>query len=146
MKLPDSWFTSVAEDHNSQTVIVCGRDNLTPFKTSGKFKERIEITWEYAESGMPNDDTAKLMEEAGEAVRLAVEKNKLAINTGIYTGGGKRVWVFYSRHIGAFGEELNSALAEFELLPISIYTEKDPDWNEYNDILETRVADDGEMF
>ena len=34
-----------------------------------------------------------------------------------------------STHI--FGRKINEALAPFDLLPITIYTENDPDWAEY---------------
>ena len=74
-----------------------------------------------------------------EALRKAMEKkDKLAILTGVYTGGGEKVWVFYTRTVRVFGERLNEALAPFELLPISIYTEMDPDWEEYKDMYEMK--------
>ena len=66
------------------------------------------------------------------------KKDKLAILTGVYTGGGEKVWVFYTRTVRVFGERLNEALAPFELLPISIYTEMDPDWEEYKDMYEMK--------
>ena len=52
---------------------------------SGKFKERVEITWKYeADSkGMPNATTGKLMEEVQTVLKQAMEKDKLAIFTGI---------------------------------------------------------------
>ena len=78
-------------------------------------------------------------EAVEEALRKAMEKKyKLAILTGVYTGGGEKVWVFYTRTVRVFGERLNEALAPFELLPISIYTEMDPDWEEYKDMYEMK--------
>ena len=79
------------------------------------------------------------MEAVEEALRKAMEKkDKLAILTGVYTGGGEKVWVFYTRTVRVFGERLNETLAPFELLPISIYTEMDPDWEEYKDMYEMK--------
>ena len=78
------------------------------------------------------------METVEEALRKAVEKDKLAILTGVYTGGGEKVWVFYTRTTRVFGERLNEALADFELLPITIYTELDPEWEEYQDLYEMK--------
>lgn len=46
--------------------------------------------------------------------------------------------MFYTRTVRVFGERLNEALAPFELLPISIYTEMDPDWEEYKDMYEMK--------
>lgn len=142
MRLTDEWFTALAEDEGGNTIIIGGRDNIEEFRTSGKFKNRIEVTWSYNGNKMPEDEEAKLMESVGDALRAGAEKNKLAILTGIYTGGGKRIWVFYSRHTGAFGEMLNDALAQFELLPITIYSEIDTDWDDYLGTLSLKVDDE----
>ena len=125
MKLSDVWFTALSENESGQMITVYGRDELNEFTESGKFKERVEITWKY--------------EAVEEALRKAMEKkDKLAILTGVYTGGGEKVWVFYTRTVRVFGERLNETLAPFELLPISIYTEMDPDWEEYKDMYEMK--------
>ena len=44
----------------------------------------------------------------------------------------------YTRTVRVFGERLNEALAPFEMLPISIYTEVDPEWEEYLDMYEMK--------
>lgn len=144
MKLTDEWFTALAEDENANTVIISGRDNIAAFRESGKFKNRIEVTWEYEGGAMPSDEEAKLMESVSDALRAGAEKNKLAILTGVYTGGGKRIWVFYSRHTGAFGEMLNQALLSFDLLPITIYSEIDVDWDDYLGTLELKCCSDSD--
>ena len=138
MKLTDNWTTSIADGDNGHLLIISGRILIEEFAQSGKFNERAEVSWKYTgdERGMPDDDTARLMEEVQEALKIVMEKNKLAIMTGVYTGEGERVWVFYTRNVPAFGTSLNEALASFELLPITIYTEKDPDWEEYWSMIE----------
>lgn len=140
MKLKDEWFTALSETDNGQLATVTCRDSLGEFMQSGKFKERVEITWKYEpdEKGMPSEETAEQMELVQEALRKAMEKDKLAILTGIYTGGGEKDWVFYTRTAKVFGERINEALASFELLPISIYTEKDAEWEEYKDVYEMK--------
>ena len=60
MKLGDVWFSAIAEAENSdRMIVVSGRTEIEPFIQSGKFKERVEITWKYeADSkGMPNETT-----------------------------------------------------------------------------------------
>ena len=139
MKLGDVWFSAVAEaEESDHMIIVSGRTEREPLNQSGKLKKRVEITWKYeADSkGMPDEDTGKLMEAAQTALKRAMEKDKLAIFTGIYTGDGERTWIFYTRNIPAFGRTLNEALAPFETLPLTIYTEKDPEWNEYREMCE----------
>lgn len=141
MRLSDVWFTALSENESGQMITVYGRDELNEFTESGKFKESVEITWKYEGDGrgLPSDDLGEKMEAVEEALRKAMEKkDKLAILTGVYTGGGEKVWVFYTRTVRVFGERLNEALAPFELLPISIYTEMDPDWEEYKDMYEMK--------
>ncbi len=140
MKLSNEWFTALSSDDNNNMITVCGREELMEFVKSGKFKERVEITWKYeADSkGMPSDELAEQMETVQETLRKAMEKDKLSILTSIYTGGGEKIWVFYTRTVRVFGERLNEALTTFDLLPISIYTEVDPDWEEYLDMYEMK--------
>ncbi|MBQ7823671.1 MAG: DUF695 domain-containing protein [Bacteroidaceae bacterium] len=140
MKLSDVWFTALSETDEGQMVVISGRDDINAFIESGKFKERAEIYWKYESSanGMPFDEEAKLMEKVQEALKQAMERDKLAIMTGVYTGGGERTWVFYTRNVPAFGEKLNQALYSFDKLPLDIYTEKDPEWEEYRDMYEMK--------
>lgn len=141
MKLSNVWFTALSEDESGRMITVNGRDELTEFIQSGKFKERAEVTWKYEgdEKGMPSEAEAERMEVVQAALQKAMEKkDKLSILTSVYTGGGEKVWVFYTRTVRVFGERLNEALAPFELLPISIYTEVDPEWEEYLDMYEMK--------
>lgn len=140
MVLKDEWFSALSENEDGQMIIISGRDEINDFAKSGKFKDRIEITWKYEpfEKGMPDEQTAELMEEVETALRKAIEKDKLAILTGVYTGAAEKVWIFYARTSVVFGERLNEALANFELLPIQIYVEKDPEWDEYLDMYEMK--------
>ena len=141
MKLSDVWFTALSQNEEGQIITISGRDELDEFIQTGKYKERVEITWKYDgdEKGMPSESVGELMESVEETLRKAMEKkDKLAIMTSIYTGGNEKVWIFYTRTVRVFGERLNEALASFELLPISIYTEVDNDWEEYKDMYEMK--------
>lgn len=140
MRLSNEWFTALSENEDGNLVTIYGRDELTEFVESGKFKERVEITWKYEgdAKGMPQDVLAEQMEKVEEALKKAMEKDKLAILTAVYTGAGEKIWVFYTRTVRVFGERLNEALTSFELLPISIYTEVDPEWEEYLDMYEMK--------
>lgn len=146
MKLTDEWFSAISEAENGQLVIITGRDNLHAFMRSGKFNDRVEIRWKYVadEVGMPVMEDAKRMELMEEALRSAVEKNKLAIMTAVYTGGGEKSWVFYTRTSAVFFQTLNEALSSFELFPLELFAEKDPDWEEYQDMYEMKKQDEEE--
>lgn len=140
MILKDNWFSAAAEADNGAPIFINGRLDLEAFKNSGKFNERVEIYWHYEKgfNEMPHDEEGLRMEEVLECLKKAMEKDKLAILTGIYTGNGERTLVFYTRTSHVFGERLNEALAPFELLPIELYVEIDKDWNEYNEMLEAQ--------
>ena len=98
MKLSNNWFTTVSETENGAMVIVCGRDDLELYARSGKFKERVEIYWKYNgdSRGMPCESDARVMEPVQDALQKAMEKDKLAILTGVYTGDNERTWIFYT--------------------------------------------------
>ncbi|MCD7712931.1 MAG: DUF695 domain-containing protein [Firmicutes bacterium] len=140
MRLSNVWFTALSENESRQMITIAGREELTEFRNSGKLKERVEITWAYKgdQKGMPSDELAEQMEAVQETLRKAMEKDKLSILTAVYTGGGEKIWVYYTRTVRVFGERLNEVLASFELLPISIYTELDPEWEEYQDMYEMK--------
>ena len=76
MRLSNEWFTALSEDESGNLVTIYGRDELGEFIQSGKFKERVEITWKYEgdEKGMPGDALAEQMENVQEALKKAEEK------------------------------------------------------------------------
>lgn len=145
MQLTDKWFTALSENEDGTYTFISGRSGIEEFINSGKLKERVEVTWNYEkdERGVPvNDKEAQIMEAVEERLRHAMEKDKLAILTGIYTGQGKREWVFITRNTAAFGRRLNEALEGLPKLPIEIYAEQDPDNEEYKALLEIKGEED----
>ena len=149
MRLTDQWFTAIAESQEgSDTIFVSGRIGIDEFRLSGKFRERAEVTWRYEpdSKGMPDESTAEQMESVMEVLKRAMEKNKLAILTGVYTGAGERNMIFYTRNIPAFGTTLNEALSSFPLLPLTIYTEKDAEWDEYAEMCQLKEDDVDDMI
>ena len=140
MVLTDTWFSAVAETEKQSPVFIAGRDKIEGFIKSGKFKERMEIYWKYKaqHNGMPSNEDSILIDEVTTLLRTSMEKDKLAILTGIYTGDGERTLVFYCRTARVVGERLNECLASYPMLPLELYVEADADWNEYYEMLETK--------
>ena len=143
MRLSNVWFNALSEGEDGNLVTILGRAELQEFIDCGKLKERIEITWKYEpeSKGMPPAELALQMEVVQEAIRKAVEKDKLAILTAVYTGSGEKIWNFYTRTTRVFCERLNEALASFDLLPITLYSEIDADWDEYLDMCDIPHTD-----
>lgn len=143
----DDWFTAPATDDAGHTIIVTGRLDVASFRAKPKYSIRVEVTMPYTpegELGFPDEATSKLLEEATEAMAAALKGKNTAIMTGIYTGAGERNWVFYTFSTEVFGKFLNYALAPLPQLPLSIYCENDPDWAEYDEMLQLRTTAPGD--
>lgn len=143
MKLSDHWFTSLSEDESGRLIFITGRLDLDLFRTSGKLRIRVEITWPYRsdDEGMPLEADATLIAEIEPLLRKAMERDKLAILTGNYTGAGQKVWVWYTRHLPSFGQRLNEVLQPYETLPLDIHCEEDDTWDEYRSMLAMQSQD-----
>lgn len=142
----EKWWTAPAEDDQGNTVIVSGREIDPRYPESGKYNDRIELRWTYTPGpgGMPDDDTAALMEQADAALREALDKEKACLLTGVYTGAGQRDWVIYTKNPRIFQSLLNRAWAALPLLPVQIYAEKDPGWAEYREMRENTYIPDAD--
>lgn len=146
MKYTDKWWSYPAVGESGRTIIVTGRDRIDDYKDSGKYVYRIDVCWEYNSlpDGMPEDDDATLMEEATDALIEAFKKDRVAVMTGIYTGDGKRDWVFYTKNLKIFSIVFNNALESLPTIPIVIDAEEDADWEEYTHMREETYVPDEE--
>ena len=146
MILTDDWFTSVSHTEGGAIVLLTVRKGLTQFFESRKLRVRVDIAWPYTAEpdGMPDEETARLIEDIEPKLRRVMEKDKLAILTGNYTGGGQKDWTFYTRHLPSFGERLNECLAPYPTLPLEIHCEEDPDWSDYHEMLALETDDSDE--
>lgn len=140
----DSWWTAPAESEDGRLIMVTGRRDVVKFRSNPRFKIRIEVTWKYEgdTSGMPDTATSELMEQVQEALQAEFRKDPVAVLTGIFTGDGKRDWIFYSLSTHIFGKKLNEALAPFPLLPLTVYCENDPAWEEYDEMAQAEIKMD----
>lgn len=135
------WWTAPAESESGRLIMVTGRRDVASFRSNPKFSTRVEVTWPYEgdAAGMPDEATAKLMEEATEALQRTFDRDPVAVMTGIYTGDGQRNWIFYTLSLPIFGRKLNESLADMPVLPLSISAENDPDWAEYDEMSDAEI-------
>ena len=136
--MKERWWSAPTEAENGKTIIVTGRDYMDEIIAKGKFPYRITIGWNYnaLPDGMPEDADARLMEQATDALIAEFKRDKVAYLTGIYTGDGRRDWIFYTGNLNIFNRVLNRALAPLEQMPLIIEAEEDADWNEYKEMRE----------
>ena len=85
---------------------------------------------------MPSDADAETMGTATDNFDAVLAKDPVAILTGIFTGAGERVWVFYTLSTNIFQKKLNEALAPLPLLPLEITAENDPRWEAYDEMMQ----------
>lgn len=145
MKAGDKWWSFPAESESGKTIIVTGRDGIDKFRESGKYIYRIDVNWDYnaLPDGMPEEEDAHTMEEMTDALLDAFKKDTVAVMTGIYTGDGRRDWIFYTKNLKIFSTVFNKALEEIPTVPIVIEASEDADWEEYSHMRdETYVPDE----
>lgn len=136
-----TWWTAPAESESGRLIMVTGRKDIGKFRDNPRYKIRIEVGWPYeaGSDGMPDTATSKLMEEVQEALQTEFRKDPVAVLTGIFTGDGRRDWVFYATSTHIFGRKLNEVLAPFPLLPLEITAENDPEWEAYDEMAEAEI-------
>lgn len=142
----DKWWSYPAEGEDGKTIIVTGRDNIEKWQKPGKFPVRVTVSWDYdpLPDGMPTDKDSEVMDEATTALLDEFGKDKSAVMTGIYTGCGRRDWVFYTHSLNIFGKVFNRALADVPAMPLKFDASDDPDWEEYRDMREATYVPDEE--
>lgn len=134
----ERWWTAPTQTESGASVMVTGRDNLDKIISKGKCIYRVTVIWDYdAEpSGYPDKATSELMEQATDAMAEEFRKDDIAYMTGIYTGDGRREWVFYTSNMNIFNKVFNRALENLPVLPIVVEAEEDRDWEEYREMRE----------
>lgn len=71
-----------------------------------------------------------------------LENDLQGILTFVYLGQNQKEWHWYSSDIVGTGKRVNETLSHFDTLPIDLSPDDDPDWSEYNAVIEG--ADDSE--
>lgn len=133
------WWTAPTESEDGRLVMVTGRRDIDRFRGNPRFSIRVEVSWIYshdADAAMPSTADSKLMEQATDSLNTVLAKDPVAVMTGIYTGAGRRDWIFYTLSTNIFTKKINEALADLPALPLQIYAENDPDWAEYAEMRE----------
>lgn len=132
----ERWWSAPTESESGATIIVTGRDYLDEVMESGKYIYRVSVGWDYERmpDGMPADRDAEMMEKATDALMQAFKKDKVGYMTGIYTGDGRRDWIFYTKNLNIFNKVFNMALSELDTMPLIIEAEEDKDWAEYREM------------
>lgn len=138
MAYTDKWWSYPAEAENGRTIIVTGRDKIDDLRESGKYRFRVDVHWDYIPEpdGMPSREDSEIMEKVTDAFLAEFKKDRVGVLTGIYTGDGRRDWIFYTKNLGIFSGVFNRALEPLDTIPILIEASEDPEWEEYSEMRE----------
>jgi hypothetical protein len=133
----DMW--SAGEGGNDGTPFILRfRPYLQDFIATGQYNKHFIITWPYDSNNtslMPDEAELELMTAVEDALVNIFEHDVQCVLAFVYTGQNQKDWHWYSNNIEETGNRLNTALAEFDELPIELSSEDDPDWTEYNAVL-----------
>jgi len=143
LKISDDWWTAPTQADNGNLIMVTGRRNMDNVRDTGAYCYRMEVTWPYGAgdaAGLPLEQDARLMERATDAINEVLDRDPVAVMTGIYTGDGERNWVFYTRSLHLFQRKFNEALADLPAMPLVFEADEDPQWDEYRQMCEVEVS------
>jgi hypothetical protein len=134
----DTW-TSAEGENDGTPFLLRFRPHLQDFIATNKYNKRLTILWNYNSedsSLMPSNDEMDSMKDVEDILVDNLENDIQSVLAFVYTGQNQREWHWYSSDINVTGKRLNKALSGFDKLPIEISSEDDPDWSEYNAVLE----------
>jgi hypothetical protein len=137
--LGDSWISLEFSTDGGLPVFVKFRPYLQNFIDTGFYNQRMDVIWSYNspdETLLPHETDLDLMEQVEEALTDIMEEDNQTILAFSFTGENERWWAWYTTDVDIAGERLNAALAGFDELPITITANTDPDWDDYNGVLE----------
>lgn len=134
--MAERWWSAPMQGDGGNTVIVTGRDNLDKIRKKGKHPYLIRVSWAYnaKADGYPDETDAELMGRVDDALKAEFGKDKTAYMVAIYTGDGRRDWIFYASSLPVFGKVFNRSLEEIETVPVEIEAQSDPEWSEYDEM------------
>ncbi len=134
----ETW-TSARVKGNQVTSLLRYRTNLQDFIKTDKYNTRLTITWNYNSTDislMPNEKEMDLMNKVENALVENFEHDLQAVLAFVFLGENRKEWYWYTKDIEEIADRVNSALSEFDELPIELSCESDSNWNEYKDVIE----------
>ena len=142
----ETWTLSKGEN-DGFPFILRFRPNLKEFSITKEYCERIILLWKYNSTDnslLPTEEEMDLMEEVENSLVEILENDLQAILSFVYSGQNKKEWHWYSRNIDETCKRINDALSGFEILPIELLLEDDPEWSEYNAVIDGAEDSDSE--
>lgn len=134
----ETW-TSAEGKNDGTPFLLRFRPNLKDFISTKKYTKRLILFWNYDSNNaslMPNEKEMELMKEVENSLVDILESDLQAILSFVYLGQNQKEWHWYSSDIIETQKRLYKTLPNFDTLPIEILLEDDPEWSEYNAVVD----------
>lgn len=138
IQFEDAWFTA-NDDNNGVPVVLQGRNTLNHLIGLSSHPTLIRLVWRFepaGSNGLPGDVDAEQMARFEAAVLPALEAERVCIFYCIFQQQGAKEWLAYCSSVDAAEEILNVALMEQDDAPIELFEEDDPQWSDYQSMME----------
>lgn len=138
IEINDTWFAAEAQK-DGLPVFLRGRGKLRNLIGLESHPSLIRITWSFKPAnaaGMPDMQLHKQMADFEEILINSLEQSGLCIFYSIYLHNGVKEWSAYCSNTEAVITTLNNALDNHEKYQINISHKDDPEWEDYQALME----------
>lgn len=134
IEVNDTWFMAEGE-YGGLPNLIRGRGDLGNLVGHPDYPKRLAITWSFEDEtldGLPSKSESTACQEFEERLANQLEHDWCAINFVVMTNDGTRTWQFYCSDLAEVGRRINEEFgSDDKRLPIELASEDDPDWEEY---------------
>jgi hypothetical protein len=141
-QLLDMWATATGEEEGLPTIYRYRQNR--PFAIGGTpYSSALRVVWEFDASvrnGMPPQETNELQVSFEHAL-APVGEGDVGFLMLVFTGNGRKEWLYYVTDPGVWVDRLNTLLLEHQPYPLQIEDWPDGDWSTWQNFADTvRVA------
>jgi hypothetical protein len=135
----DSWTLAQWEGEDG-LYLVRTRDRAPDDAERATFPVVIRVYWTFdaddqGDDEFPDDDTFDDMEAFETTLYRAMESGGWGVGVAAITGGGQKEWLFYAADADEFAQQLNAALDDHDIYPITLEVGQDPEWSTFAEIM-----------
>ena len=141
--IDDTWAATEGSDDDGAPLLLRVRSHLQALVGHSELPNRLLISWIYAPDGaprrrgMPSVDQLAALTACEQALIAGLEAGAApaAVLIAVWTGAGRRDWMWYGAEPGRLEAAVNAALGALPPYPLELELEADPDWQQYTALL-----------
>lgn len=130
------YFTATGEQEG-RPVIYRSMQSVPAGEKESDFPTLINIYWPFEKeenNGMPDQNTNE-KHIAFEDVIASLDVNGTSHLMLVVTGNGRKEWIWYVKDSNKWMDKFNELLTGYEVYPIQIEMERDPEWSTYHNFV-----------